>query len=1084
MVGQEIMALAGHREDMPLELNQEVLVNLRYFLNDARGFMIRSLSRGQKYIPMMKAILRQKGLPEDLVYMALIESGFRTEAVSHASAVGPWQFIASTGRNYGLVINEYMDERMDPVKSTYAAADYLIALHDMFNSWPLAIAAYNTGEAKIMRGMKDPNTDNYWDMAKRDGFLANETKRYVPSFLAAAIISKDPQAYGLEIESSPPDAWEDVIVPQPLALSVAAELSGSSLDRIKELNPHLKRNATPPNETNFVLRVPEGSRATFYRMYAQLPESKRGGGLITYTARRGETVEQVASRHGLTPSVVSQYNDVSEKTRLASGQTLVLPSTMPPETTDTVVAAAQRQRPRPAPAYSPPVVIVSDEPPTPPAPPVAVAQAPSGRPGSTQPQRPTVVASNQVRRPQVIDSISHRVRSGDTILGIAKLYGVKAEQIKSDNKLASNNIREGQILNIRSNLPLTASNGSRSSRNTWVQVSEGVPASHTVTSGETISTIAANYKVSQRQLMDLNGLTSANIRVGQKLKIGTVPAPPSKVTGGADYKVVAGDTVSTIADRYGLTSEELRQINNLASNNLRIGQVLKVPAIKTTATASAAKTDSTPSEYQVREGDTISGIAQRMGVKEENIRKLNDISDDLINAGQTLKVAAGGTVEREYVVVAGDTVSTIADRNKMTSADLRRLNNLTGDNLRIGQKLKVLEGGGSSQRTQVASAASRGSDAGTGETQSAQRSPEPGSEVYVVQSGDTVSQIAERFNMRSADLRALNNLPNDGIRPGQRLAVSASAARASDSSSSSQAAAQRSSAQASAGSINASDTYVVQSGDTVSQIAERFGMSSADLRQVNNLNDDAIRIGQRLFVSGGSPSGTRPSAQAASSQGAGSQAASSQASSGSARSSGDTYVVQIGDTVSQIAERFGMRSADLRQLNNLSDDAIRIGQKLIVSGGSPSGTRPSAQAGSSQAGSSQAAGSQAAGSQAASSQATSGSARSSGDTYVVQNGDTVSQIAERFGMRSADLRSLNNLSGDNIRVGQKLAVKGARVTQAASTSGSSGSGTYKVVPGDTMYSIANKHKLTVDKLKSLNDKQNDIVRPGEILKVM
>jgi N-acetylmuramoyl-L-alanine amidase len=608
------------------------------------------------------------------------------------------------------------------------------------------------------------------------------------------------------------------------------------------------------------------------------------------------------------------------------------------------------------------------------------------------------------------------------------LYGVKADQIKTDNKLASNNIREGQILNIRSNLPLTASSGSRSSSNTWVQVSEGVPASHTVKSGETISTIAANYKVSQRQLMDLNGLTSANIRVGQQLKIGTVPVPSSKITGGTDYKVVAGDTVSTIADRYGLTSEELRQINNLASNNLRIGQVLKVPAIKTTATASASKSNSTPREYQVREGDTISGIAQRMGVKEENIRKLNDISDDLINAGQTLKVAAGGTVEKEYVVVAGDTVSTIADRNKMSSADLRQLNNLTGDNLRIGQKLKVLDGGGSSQRSQVASASGLGSEAGPGQVQrsspSAQGSPETSSEVYVVQSGDTVSQIADRFNMRSADLRTINNLPNDNIRPGQKLAVSASAPR------SAQAAVPRTSSQSSSGSIKASDTYLVQSGDTVSRIAERFGMSSADLRQVNNLNDDAIRIGQRLFVSSAS------------------------ASSPATRSSGgrEVYLVQNGDTVSQIAERFGMSSADLRQMNNLNDNAIRIGQRLFVS--SASASRPATRS------------------------------SGGGEVYVVQNGDTVSQIAERFGMRSADLRSINNLTGDNIRVGQRLSVKGARVTQASATSRSSGSGgTYKVVPGDTMYSIASKHKLTVDKLKSLNNKQNDILRPGEILKI-
>ncbi|MDR1081146.1 MAG: lytic transglycosylase domain-containing protein, partial [Deltaproteobacteria bacterium] len=211
MVDTEFSSLSAKKEDIPMELNQEVLININSFLNDRRGFMTRSLSRGQRYIPLMKAILRQKGLPENLVYLALIESGFRNDAISVANAVGPWQFIASTGRNYGLTIDEWVDERRDPVKATYAAADYLITLHDMFNSWPLAIAAYNSGEGKIQRGLQRPDVESYWDMSSQSGFLANETKRYVPSYLAAAIIARDPGAYGLEIEWSAPDTWDEVV---------------------------------------------------------------------------------------------------------------------------------------------------------------------------------------------------------------------------------------------------------------------------------------------------------------------------------------------------------------------------------------------------------------------------------------------------------------------------------------------------------------------------------------------------------------------------------------------------------------------------------------------------------------------------------------------------------------------------------------------------------------------------------------------------------------------------------------------------------------------------------------------------------
>jgi membrane-bound lytic murein transglycosylase D len=263
-----------------------------------------------------------------------------------------------------------------------------------------------------------------------------------------AIISKDPQAYGLEIENAPPDAWEDVIVPEPLELGLAANLSGSTLERLKELNPHLKKMSTPPNEANFVLRVPEGSRANFYRLYAQLPEANRSSSMIIHTARRGETVEQVARRYNLTAAVVQQYNSLDPSVvRLSSGQQLVLPSTMPPSSTLVAQAPPARQTgstaTRPVAPVVQPAAASSTSTTTAAAPSVAVATARS--------------QTSQARRPaQVINSISHRVRAGDTILGLAKLYGVKPEQIKTDNKLANNDIFEGQILNIASNLPLTA----------------------------------------------------------------------------------------------------------------------------------------------------------------------------------------------------------------------------------------------------------------------------------------------------------------------------------------------------------------------------------------------------------------------------------------------------------------------------------------------------------------------------------------------------------------------------------------------------------------------------------------------------
>ncbi|MDR1395987.1 MAG: LysM peptidoglycan-binding domain-containing protein, partial [Deltaproteobacteria bacterium] len=775
MVNQELGVISGRQEEVPLELNQEVLINVNYFLNDARGFMTRSLNRGQKYIPVMKAILKQKGLPEDLVYLALIESGFRTDAVSHASAVGPWQFIAGTGRRYGLTINDWVDERMDPIKATYAAADYLTALYEMFNSWPLAIAAYNSGEGKIMKGMARPEVDNYWDMAKADGFLANETKRYVPSFLAAAIIAKDPLAYGFEVESGQIDNWDEVIVPEPIDLSMAAQLAGSSLERLRELNPHLKRMSTPPSEEDFVLRVPVGAGTSFYQLYAQLPEAQRSSRVTIHTARRGDTVESVAGRYNLTPDIVRQYNNLTAS-RLTAGQQLVLPASMaqtPGSTVpaQTAVASAMNSRPASGSAVRPVREVQSVQirtgPTSGPAP-VRIEPAVSAR--AVIPVRPDTVRTSASRSAPVIHSLRHRVRSGDTLGDLARLYGTTADKLRTDNNLASSSIREGQVLLVNSNLPVTPQSLPRS-RTSWVEETEGAPIYHTVQSGDTVSTLAARYSITQDQILTLNNLSGPSIKAGQKLLIGTGPAEQRAAP--ASYVVQAGDTVSTIAEKHRLSSNQLRALNSLKDDTIHPGQKLAVAA----ASASAPARTSDPAgrggtkTIVVQAGDTVSTIAERSRMTSAELRSLNNLRGDRIVQGQKLSVLDSAApapeavpaaarparaAEALYSVVPGDTVSTIAERHGLTSARLRELNDLQGDHIIAGQRLRVAV-----------------PDASPAPAPAARSSARETGRYYEVASGDTVSTIAERFDLTSNELRELNSLKNDQIRSGQRLLVGA-----------------------------------------------------------------------------------------------------------------------------------------------------------------------------------------------------------------------------------------------------------------------------------------------------------------------
>ena len=237
------------------------------FQSTGRNSLRGALSRSARYVARMSTILRKRGLPPELAYLPLIESGFRPHAVSHAGAVGPWQFIAATGRRYGLRIDRYVDERRDPVKSTRAAARYLKALYAMFGNWHLSLAAYNNGEQNIVRILETREVADFWEMRRR-GYLCAETADFVPQFLAALRIAAAPEAYGFAAPTEHPLRYDLVRLNRPLSLATVARLSGTSTQTIEELNPALHRGVVPPH--GYAVRVPKGTKAVFELAYASL----------------------------------------------------------------------------------------------------------------------------------------------------------------------------------------------------------------------------------------------------------------------------------------------------------------------------------------------------------------------------------------------------------------------------------------------------------------------------------------------------------------------------------------------------------------------------------------------------------------------------------------------------------------------------------------------------------------------------------------------------------------------------------------------------------------------------------------------
>ena len=239
--------------DFPIDLNAKVLSWVHEFTHGKRGFVEGALSRSTQFMPMIRQIFQEEGVPRDLAYLALIESGFRNAATSHAAAVGMWQFIRSTGRIFGLTGNAWVEERRDPVKSCRASARYLRHLYEASGDWYLALAGYNAGPLTLERAENILGTHNFWDMT-RSSLLRDETKQYVPKMLAAILVGRFPDRYGLNVVQMTPYAYESVEVDRMTSLSVLAKFAGTDVEALKDLNPELLRATTPPG--HYTLRVP------------------------------------------------------------------------------------------------------------------------------------------------------------------------------------------------------------------------------------------------------------------------------------------------------------------------------------------------------------------------------------------------------------------------------------------------------------------------------------------------------------------------------------------------------------------------------------------------------------------------------------------------------------------------------------------------------------------------------------------------------------------------------------------------------------------------------------------------------------
>ncbi|HEY7471499.1 MAG TPA: LysM peptidoglycan-binding domain-containing protein [Gemmatimonadota bacterium] len=405
LFAQEGAALIHERVgyDIPIVLNDRVEWWVDYFTTRIPDSFERYLVRSGAWMPYLKAQLRDAGLPEDMAYLALIESGFSTQAVSRVGAVGPWQFMPYTGREYGLRIDRWVDERRDYEKSTQAAIAYLSDLHAMLGSWYLAAAGYNGGQGRVGRSMMRDNTINFWELTG----IHDETKNYVPKLIAATLIAKEPERYGFyavpyleEVE------WETITVPTSTDLGVIARAAEVPVETIRALNPHLLRGRTPPGEVNFPVHIPAEQVETFTENYYEIAPDERIGIPAEHLVREGETVTGIASAYGVDARDLMELNGLRDPNEIPAGTVLRIPG------------GAESGEPGP------------------------VAQAHASGP----PADGTLAAQPEVE--QEPEARTHRVARGETLAGISRAYGVSIAELRRVNGIRGDKILVGQVLRI------------------------------------------------------------------------------------------------------------------------------------------------------------------------------------------------------------------------------------------------------------------------------------------------------------------------------------------------------------------------------------------------------------------------------------------------------------------------------------------------------------------------------------------------------------------------------------------------------------------------------------------------------------
>jgi len=639
---------SGDKEIIPMnkeiefEKNSAVQEWIDFFAGTSRGqsFIDKTMYRSGKYFPTMRKILRYHGVPEDLVFLSVQESGLNPTIVSKAGAVGLWQFMPSTGAAYGLYSDEYRDDRRDFEKSSDAAARHLKDLYRTYGDWYLAFAAYNAGPGRVNTGISKSGSNNYWEVRQ---YLPGETKNYVPSIIALSHIFRSPKEYGFKnIEFAKPIAFDRVNIKGKLTFERIAEFANTDIETIRDLNPELYNDVIPVYDVPYQLRIPRDSYNTFVKNYKKSPEYSENGSIEPEFAGN-EHQSYYETEPAYTYYTVEGYNPPNPKDiGVTTGKKKITVLFFKPMTLQKLAdSLGVRQSeirmwnnlPYPLnPKDSSNIYVYLSE---------------------KQYNKLSGIETDEKSDDSEIEEVEKEIEKNEKKnTESTNPWKKVSDKSNTDNKKeTTNNEKTTSKEKTTTTKDKTTSNKKKTETKTDATV-------HTVTEGESLGKLASEYGVTVAELKEWNNLESDKILVGQKLKL----YPPDnkkeekKTTKATKHIVEEGENLSSIGEKYGISVSNLKDWNDLEDDVIYIGQELTLvkPDKKETTKKETSKKESeketketkTAKTHIVKKGETLSSIADKYNVTVKQLKSWNGLKDDEIKVGQELKV---GEVKKETV---------------------------------------------------------------------------------------------------------------------------------------------------------------------------------------------------------------------------------------------------------------------------------------------------------------------------------------------------------------------------------------------------------------------------------------------------